>query len=100
MKSIAWGGRVVVVGFSSGKIPELKMNRVMLKHVSVVGVHWGPMHEREVGTIKSGFEALGLLYKQKKIAPLVSRTFPVEKVADALEALGSRQTVGKVVLTF
>lgn len=100
MKCIAWGGRLVVVGFASGKIPELKLNRVLLKHVSVVGVHWGPMHEREVGTIKSGFEALALLYKQKKIAPHVSRTFPVERVAEALEGLGNRQTVGKVILTF
>jgi NADPH2:quinone reductase len=100
MKCVSWGGRVVVVGFASGKIPELKLNRVLLKHVSIVGVHWGPMHEREIGTIKSGFDALTLLYKQKKIAPLVSRTFPVEDVAQALEALGSRQTVGKVVLTF
>ena len=100
MKCVGWGGRIVVVGFASGKIPELKLNRVLLKHISVVGVHWGPMHEREIGTIKSGFDALALLYKQKKIAPLVSRKFPVEDVAKALQALGNRETVGKVVLTF
>jgi NADPH2:quinone reductase len=100
MKCLAWGGRLVVVGFASGKIPEVKLNRVLLKHVSVVGVHWGPMHERELGTIKNGFEALSSLYNHGKIKPHVSRTFPVERVAEALEALGTRQTVGKIVLTF
>ena len=52
-KCIAWGGRLAVVGFASGRIPEIKLNRVLLKHVSLVGVHWGPMHRHELHTVQS-----------------------------------------------
>ncbi|HVU00668.1 MAG TPA: NADPH:quinone oxidoreductase family protein [Polyangiaceae bacterium] len=99
MKHIAWGGRLVVVGFASGKIPDVAMNRVLLKHVSLVGVHFGPMYERELHTVKDAFRALSSLYAQKKINPVVSRVLPLESVAEALSALSARGTVGKVVLT-
>jgi NADPH2:quinone reductase len=98
-RCVAWGGRVVVVGFASGRIPELRLNRVLLKHISIVGVHWGPMHHHELHTVREGFRALGSLYRQGKIAPLVSKVLPLERVAEALDALGGRQTVGKIVLT-
>jgi NADPH2:quinone reductase len=98
-KCVAWGGRLMVVGFASGRIPELKLNRVLLKHIAVIGVHWGPMHRHELHTIKEGFSALTLLFDQGKIAPVVSKTLPLERVAEALDALGNRNTVGKVVLT-
>lgn len=99
MKSMAWGGRLVVVGFTSGQIPELRLNRVLLKHISVVGLHFGPMREHEPHTVQEGFAALGSFYREGKLAPIVSKTFPLEQVAEALEALGSRKTVGKIVLT-
>jgi NADPH2:quinone reductase len=97
-KNIAWGGRLVIVGFASGRIPELRLNRVLLKHIAVVGVHWGPMHRHEPHTLRAAFQALASLHRQGKISPNVSKTFPLESVAEALEALGSRQTVGKIVL--
>jgi NADPH:quinone reductase len=99
MKCMAWGGRLVVVGFASGRIPELKLNRVLLKHISVIGLHFGPMHEHEPHTVEKGFAALGALYREKKLSPLVSMSLPLERVAEALSALGSRKTVGKIVLT-
>lgn len=99
MKCVAWGGRVVIVGFTSGQIPELRLNRVLLKHISVVGLHFGPMHRHEPDTVKKGFAVLASLYCQKKLAPMVSKSLPLEQVAEALEALGSRKTVGKIVLT-
>lgn len=98
-KCVNWGGRLVVVGFASGRIPELRLNRVLLKHASVIGVHWGPMHHHELHTVRDGFRALSSLYRQGKIAPVVSKTLPLEHVAEALEALGTRKTVGKIVLT-
>jgi NADPH2:quinone reductase len=99
MKSIAWGGRLVVVGFTSGQIPELRLNRVLLKHISVVGLHFGPMREHEPHTVEEGFAALASFYQKKKLKLLISKSLPLERVAEALDALGSRQTVGKIVLT-
>jgi NADPH2:quinone reductase len=100
MKCVAWGGRIVIVGFSSGNIPEVRLNRVLLKHIALVGVHWGPLRDHDPETQRDGFRALARLYDEGKIAPLVSQTFPVGRVAEALAALGGRSTVGKVVLTF
>lgn len=99
MKTIAWGGRIVVVGFVSGKIPELRLNRVLLKHIAVVGLHLGPMYVHEPAAMRDAFRALASLYAERKIAPVVSQRFPLEQVADALGALGGGKTVGKIVLT-
>ncbi len=99
MKHVAWGARVVVVGFASGRIPEVRLNRVLLKHIALVGVHFGPTARHELHTVRESFRALSSLYRQGKIAPLVSKTWPLERVAEALAALGGRQTVGKIVLT-
>jgi NADPH2:quinone reductase len=98
-RCIAWGGRLVAVGFASGRIPEVAVNRVMLKHISIVGVHFGPMYREEPHSIRAAFRALDSLYRRNKVTPLVSVTLPLERVAEALEALSSRRTVGKVVLT-
>jgi NADPH2:quinone reductase len=98
-KHVAWGGRIVVVGFASGKIPEIRLNRVLLKHISLVGVHWGPSRHHDLASVREGFGALAELYREKKIAPVIWRTFPLEQVAEALALLGGRQSVGKIVLT-
>jgi NADPH2:quinone reductase len=98
-RCIAWGGRLVVVGFASGKIPEIAANRVMLKHISIVGVHFGPMYREELHSVREAFRALDSLYRKDRVTPLVSLTLPLEKVAEALDALSARKTVGKVVLT-
>ncbi|HEX4339699.1 MAG TPA: NADPH:quinone oxidoreductase family protein [Polyangiaceae bacterium] len=98
-RCIAWGGRLVVVGFASGRIPEIAVNRVMLKHISVVGVHFGPMYREELHSVRSAFAALDSLFRQGKVTPLVSASMQLERVAEALDALGNRKTVGKIVLT-
>lgn len=96
---VGWGGRLVVVGFSSGKIPEMKLNRVLLKHISVVGLHFGPMREHQPDTVKEAFSALSVLHALGKIRPTVSRVLPLSEAATALELLGSRGSVGKLVLS-
>jgi NADPH2:quinone reductase len=98
-KHVAWGGRVVVVGFASGKIPDMRMNRVLLKHISVVGVHWSAARHRDIQAVHDGFRALASLYREKKIAPLIWKTLPLDRVAEALSMLEGRQSVGKIVLT-
>jgi NADPH:quinone reductase len=98
-RCIAWDGRLVLSGFSSGVIPELSMNRVMLKHIAIVGIHFGPMLEREPDIARAMYRELFTLYAQGLLRPPVFRTFPLDRVHEALAALGARQTVGKVVLT-
>ncbi len=97
-KCIAWDGRLVVSGFASGKIPEVRVNRIMLKHIAVVGLHLGPMTVHQPEKIAQTYRALLELQAAGKLAPRIWRTYPLDDVAKALEVLGSRQTIGKVVL--
>jgi NADPH2:quinone reductase len=97
-KHVAWGARIVIVGFASGKIPEVRINRVLLKHISLVGVHWAPQRHHEPHVVRDGFRALASLYELGKVTPLISKVLPMENVAEALALLGSRQSVGKIVL--
>jgi NADPH2:quinone reductase len=98
LKCIAWNGRLLVIGFAGGQIPSVAANRILLKNVSVVGLHWGAYAKYEPQRIPETFQALFDLYEAKKIRPVVYRSYPLERAADALAALGSRKTHGKVVL--
>jgi len=99
LKCIAFNGRVLVIGFAGGRIPTAKMNRVLLKNISLVGVHWGLYFDRDPGALHDAQRALVELHAEGKIRPLISATYPLTEAAAALEALGSRKTTGKVVLT-
>ena len=98
-RSIAWRGRLLVVGFAAGDIPKLPLNLALLKGASVVGVFWGDFARREPKAFADSVRQLGSWYRQGKLRPHVSQAFPLEKAADALELLAARQAVGKVVLT-
>jgi len=98
LKCIAWNGRLLVIGFASGRIPEVKLNRVLLKNIAIVGLHWGAhaMHEPE--RIPEAFDALFALYREGRIRPVIYRSYALAELPAALEALGSRQSYGKVVV--
>ena len=98
LKCIAWNGRLLVIGFASGKIPSVAANRILLKNVSVVGLHWGAYAKHEPARVPETFDALFRLYAEGKIRPVIYRRYPLEEAAAALAALGSRKTHGKVVL--
>lgn len=98
LKCIAWNGRLLVIGFASGTIPEIKLNRVLLKNISIVGLHWSAYPEKEPDRIDACFEGLFEMAEQGKIEPLVTIRHPLEDAGAALTALASRKTVGKVVL--
>ena len=97
-KCIAFSGRLLVVGFAGGRIPTLAMNRVLLKNFSVVGLHWGAYFKHDPGLIARAQQEIFDLWREGKIKPLVTSTHPLSEAAQALEDLGGRQTVGKVVL--
>ncbi len=99
MRSIAWGGRIVVVGFSSGDIPLVKANRILLKHISLVGVHFGPMMKNAPEQLADCFRALMELHEDGRLEPTIFEQYPLERAAEALCALGGRRTWGKIVLT-
>src|SRR5262245_14648552 len=99
LKCIAWSGRLLVIGFASGRIPEVKLNRVLLKNIALVGLHWGAYAMHEPARIAETFRALFALYDAGKIAPVVFRAYPLDELPEALAALGSRRTYGKVVVT-
>ena len=98
-RSLAWRGRLLVVGFAAGDIPKLPLNLPLLKGASVVGVFWGDFARREPKQFADSVRQLGEWYRQGKLRPHVSQTFPLEKAADALNLMAARQVKGKVVLT-
>jgi len=98
-RSLAWRGRLLVVGFAAGDIPKLPLNLALLKGASVVGVFWGDFARREPGQFAQSVRQLGEWYRQGKLRPHVSQTFPLEKAAEALKLMAARQVKGKLVLT-
>ena len=98
LKCIAWNGRLLVIGFASGEIPEVKLNRILLKNIAIVGLHWSAYPEREPERIDDCFEGLFEMAARREIDPLVSARYPLEEAGVALDALAGRRTVGKIVL--
>jgi NADPH2:quinone reductase len=97
-RSIAWNGRFLVVGFASGTIPSLPANLTLLKGASLVGVFWGAFAQRQPADNAANFEQLFKWFAEGKVKPLVSQTFPLTDAAGAINALGQRKAVGKVVV--
>jgi NADPH2:quinone reductase len=97
LKHLAWDARVVIVGFSSGDIPEVKLNRVMLKHVSLVGLNLGGYHAHAPEVLRSAVTRLFEL-RDAGVRAVVHATYPLERAGEALTALAERRTTGKVVL--
>lgn len=98
VRAMSVGGRLLVVGFAGGSIPEVKVNRLLLRNTSVVGVAWGEYvrHDPEMPH-RVGWR-LAELWDAGKIHPLVGPTFPLERAADALREIEERRAVGKVAL--
>jgi NADPH:quinone reductase len=99
IRSIAWGGRYLVIGFASGRIPELAVNRLLLKNASLVGVFWGAYAINQPQVMQASFQTLLTRFAEGKLKPHIDQSFPLEKAVDALHVLANRQVKGKVVLT-
>ena len=98
-RSIAWNGRFLVVGFAAGGgIPALPANLPLLKGASLVGVFWGAFAARQPQDNAANFQQLFKWHAEGKLKPLVSKTFPLDKAGDAINHLGQRKAVGKVVV--
>ena len=99
MRCIAPGGRLLVIGFASGRIAEARTNIVLLKEISVVGVAWGSFAHRDSAANRAYFTVLLRWYEAGALRPLVSRRLPLADAPAALDAFRSRSVVGKQVLT-
>ena len=99
LRSIAWRGRLLVVGFTAGEIPKMPLNLPLLKGCSIVGVFWGDFLRREPEAFAASVAQLGRWYADGKLKPHVSATFPLERAVEAFNLLSGRKAIGKVVLT-
>lgn len=97
-KCIAPHGRLLVIGFASGVIPNLPANRALIKDMSVVGVFWGSHANRDPHYSAQTQAALDALYRAGKIHPVVGREFPLDQAPAAMASLANRQIAGKAVL--
>jgi len=97
-RCIAWEGRLLVIGFAGGKIPTVEANRVLLKNIAIVGVHWGEYRKHDPGLVHEAQLQLRRMWERKQIRPIVSRRYPLDKAPEALADLGARRTHGKIVL--
>jgi NADPH:quinone reductase len=97
LRSIAWEGRYLVVGFPSG-IPRLPLNLTLLKSCDVCGVFWGAFAARDPEANRDNVTRLFRLWKEKKISPLVTEIFPFERGGDAIAKMGARGAIGKLVV--
>ncbi len=98
-KVIGWDGRLLVIGFTSGRIPEVRTNHILLKNYSVVGVHWGASLKRDPGALRRTWDALMEVWAEGGIDPLVFDTIALEDVPRAYDLLANRGTYGKLVVT-
>jgi len=98
LRSLGEGGRLVVVGFTGGSIPEVRVNRLLLNNTEVIGAGWGgfvapkPQVNRDIGA------AIEELIHAGAVRPIVGERFPLERAAEALNVIDQRRAVGKVVL--
>jgi NADPH2:quinone reductase len=97
-KCIAFEGRIVIVGFTSGEFTDFRSNHILIKNYSVVGLHWGFYRQMNPAKIEQGWHELMQLYAGGGLTPHIGGTYPMENVAQAMKHLLARKAVGKLVL--
>ncbi|MBX9640065.1 MAG: zinc-binding dehydrogenase, partial [Mycobacteriaceae bacterium] len=98
LRSLAPAGRLLVIGFTGGEIPTVKVNRLLLNNIDVVGVGWGAWAGRHPGALEEQWAALEALFTSGKLAAPEPEVFPLDEAAAAVASLENRSAKGKVVL--
>ena len=98
LRSLAWDGRHLVVGFAAGEIPKLPLNLVLLKSCAVLGVFWGQWVQHDVGGYKAAIARLALWCAQGKLSCHIQQVYPLAEAPQALAALAARRVMGKLLL--
>jgi NADPH2:quinone reductase len=99
LRSVAWGGRILVIGFASGAIPAIPANILLIKNAGAIGFYWGSYRRHDPARVRRAFEELLRWHREGRIEPLVSEVRALEEAPQALERLLSRKGSGKIVLT-
>ncbi len=99
LRATVQGGRILVVGFASGTIPQIPANILLVKNLSVIGYYWGAYKKLDPALVNNSFAELFHWFETKKIKPHISHVFPMQDVNQAHETLVSRKSTGKVVIT-
>lgn len=98
LRSIAWGGRFLVIGFAAGQIPKIPLNLALLKSCAIVGVFWGEAARREPAAHRANMAQVLGWVAEGRLRPHVHATYPLERTGEAIKSLETRQAVGKVIL--
>jgi NADPH2:quinone reductase len=99
LRALAWRGRLVVIGFAAGRIPEVRANYLLLKNISVSGLQWSDYRQRHPEMVKAAQEQIFAFYLANKLRPEITATFPLQGFADALARFEQRTVQGKLILT-
>ncbi|MBL4633387.1 MAG: NADPH:quinone oxidoreductase family protein [Kofleriaceae bacterium] len=97
-KCIAFSGRLLVIGFASGRIPEIAANRILLKNISIVGLHWGNYYQKAPHLVAETHEKLLALYEAGSISPIRFGEYNMDQLPEAQAAIAERRSFGKVVV--
>jgi NADPH2:quinone reductase len=98
LRCTAPGGRIVVVGFASGKVPQIPANILLVKNIAVIGYYWGAHRDFAPAAFRASMEELLAWQAAGRLKPHVSRVLPLEKAGEAVALLTGRRSTGKVVL--
>ena len=98
-RSMAWEGRLLVVGFAGGEIPKFPVNLALVKGYSVVGVFWGSFTQHDPKAFAENMQELLTWYVQKKVKVVVDQALPLEQATDAMAKVMNREVKGKMVIT-
>jgi len=98
MRCIAWEGRLLVIGFAGGRIPQVPANLALVKNCSIVGVYWGAYADKDPAVLQDSLATLLAWHDQGKLQPHISERYPLEEAANALNRVRNRQATGRLVL--
>jgi NADPH2:quinone reductase len=98
LRALAWCGRIVVIGFAAGRIPEVKANYLLVRNISASGLQWSDYRTRTPWKVREAHDALMRLRERGAFRANVARTFPLDDFAQALTMIESRQARGRLVL--
>lgn len=99
LRSMAWGGRFLVIGFAAGSIPKIPLNLTLLKSCAIVGVFWGEAAQRDPAGHRANMAQVLAWVADGRLKPHVHARYPLERTAEAIKSLETRQVAGKVILT-
>jgi NADPH2:quinone reductase len=98
LRSIAWGGRLLVIGFAAGAIPKIPLNLYLLKNAAAIGVFWGEMILREPAQHRANMIEVLDWVAQGRLKPHVHATYPLARIGEAIDALDKRRVTGKLIV--